>query len=231
MLNSVFGGLFDTASQSVISVTDFLLCLGVSLVLGLALALCYKFRNRSSKSFSLAIALLPAAVCVVIMLVNGNIGAGVAVAGAFGLVRFRSAPGSAKEIVAVFMAMGAGLIAGMGYLGYAALFTLILGAAFIVYNLVRFGEEKGVSPEKTLRVTIPEDLNYTSVFDEVFGEYTAETRRVSVKTTNMGSMFKIRYDVTMKPGADEKAFMDALRLRNGNLEIVLNERESANNEL
>ena len=164
-------------------------------------------------------------------LVNGNIGAGVAVAGAFSLVRFRSAAGSAKEIVAVFMAMGAGLIAGMGYLAYAALFTGIMGAAFVLYTLVKFGEEKGSSAEKTLRITIPEDLNYTGVFDDVFGEYTVSNRRVSVKTTNMGSMFKLRYNVTLKPGADEKAFLDALRLRNGNLDILLNEAEYDSGDL
>ena len=231
MLDSIFAGLFDTAAQSVISVSDFLLCLGVSLALGLALALCFRYKNRQSKSFSVAVALLPAAVCVVIMLVNAHIGAGVAVAGAFSLVRFRSAQGSAKEIVAIFMAMGAGLISGMGYLAFAALFTLVMGAAYVIYNLVRFGEEDPESPERTLRITIPEDLNYVGLFDEVFAEYTTEARRTNVKTANMGSMFKLRYDITLKPKADEKAFLDALRLRNGNLEIVLNARETQSREL
>ena len=225
MLDSFFSGLFDTAAQSVISVGDFLLCLGVSLALGLVLALCFRFRQRASRSFSIAVALLPAVVCVVIMLVNGNIGAGVAVAGAFGLVRFRSAQGSAKEIAAIFAAMGVGLIAGMGYLAYAALFTAVMGAAYIAYTLLRFGEEKDEPAERTLRITIPESLNYVGLFDGTFAAFTTAARRVSVKTTNMGSMFKLRYDLTLKPGADEKAFLDALRVLNGNLEIVLNERE------
>lgn len=111
---SLFRGLFDTDMTHVISVSDFLLCIGCSLLIGLVLAACYTYRTRYTKSFVVTLALLPAVVCVVIMMVNGNVGAGVAVAGAFSLVRFRSVPGTAKEIGVLFLAMGAGLIAGMG---------------------------------------------------------------------------------------------------------------------
>lgn len=230
MLN-IFSGLFDSASDTVISVSDFLICLGVSLALGLAFSLCSQIKNRSSRSFSLAVALLPAVVCVVIMLVNGNIGAGVAVAGAFSLVRFRSAAGTAKEIVLIFTAMGVGLIAGMGYIAYAALFTAVMCAAFVLYNAAGLGAGRRADREKTLTVTIPEELNFSGVFDDVFKTFTDEAKRLRIKTTNMGTMFKLKYAVTMKAGADEKEFIDALRLLNGNLEILLNEREDANYDL
>ena len=133
MLEQLFKGLFDTELTAVISVADFLLCLGFSLLLGLLLALAYMYRTRYTKSFVVTLALLPAVVCVVIMMVNGNVGAGVAVAGAFSLVRFRSVPGTAREIGTLFLAMGAGLIAGMGYLGFAALFTVVMCAVFLLY--------------------------------------------------------------------------------------------------
>ena len=126
--------MFDTAAASVITPGKFLLCVGVSLVMGLILCLMVLWRSRSSESFAITLVLLPASVCVVIMMVNGNIGAGVAVAGAFGLVRFRSAAGTGREISAVFIAMGAGLIAGMGYLAYAVLFALVLGLMMMACN-------------------------------------------------------------------------------------------------
>ena len=227
----LFKGLFDSAAETVIPVSDFLLCVGAALALGLLLSFVSGIKNRTSKSFSLALALLPAVVSVVIMLVNGNIGAGVAVAGAFSLVRFRSAAGTAKEIVQIFTAMGVGLIVGMGYLAYAALFTLILCGMFLLYNATRFGERPRAAREKTLTVTIPEDLNFGSVFDECFAKYTDEARCLRIKTTNMGTMFKLKYAVTLKKDADEKAFIDDLRLRNGNLEILLNDRADEGTEL
>ncbi len=231
MFNSFFRGIFDTELTSVISVGDFLLCLGVSVILGLAIAFAFMFKSKYSKSFVLTLALLPAAVCVVIMMVNGNIGAGVAVAGAFGLVRFRSAPGSAKEIVTVFLAMGAGLIAGMGYLAYAALFTVIMCALFVIYNQLGFGSGKAEAIDKTVKITIPEDLDYTAVFDDVFDIYTSEYELVKVKTKNMGSMFLLTYDVTLRDKLKEKEFIDQLRVRNGNLEIMISKQETANGDL
>ena len=149
MLDSLFRGVFDTELTVVISPADFLLCVGVSLVIGLVLCAMTMWRTRTSASFTVTLALLPAVVCVVIMMVNGNIGTGVAVAGTFSLVRFRSVPGSAREIGAIFMAMGAGLIAGMGYLGYAALFSLILGGVTMLYTALRLGERDRC---RTLRI-------------------------------------------------------------------------------
>ena len=230
-MDRIFKGIFDNELIQVIRVEDFLLCLGVSLVLGLIMAAAYMVRNEHTKSILVTLALLPAVVCVVIMMVNGNIGAGVAVAGAFSLVRFRSAPGSAKEIVAIFLAMGAGLIAGMGYLGFAALFTVIMCAMFLFYNFIANGNAKSKAVNKTIKITIPEDLDYTGAFDDIFAEYTKRNELIKVKTTNMGSMFRLTYDVTLRDPSKEKQMIDRIRERNGNLEIVVSKQENHTAEL
>ena len=231
MLENLFKGLFDTDLVAVISVTDFLLCLGCSLVLGLVMAFAYMYRTRYTKSFVITLALLPAVVCVVIMLVNGNVGTGVAVAGAFSLVRFRSVPGTAKEICTLFLAMGAGLIAGMGYLGFAVLFTLVMCAVFVLYNCLDFGTKKNAATFKTFTITIPEDLDYSGVFDDIFTEFTRSHDLVRVKTTNMGSMFKLTYNVELADATREKEMIDKLRCRNGNLEIAVSKQETVGTEL
>lgn len=230
MPDNLFGGLFDNAGAAVISVPDFLLCVAVSLVAGLILAGCYMFRSRHTKSFVMTLAMLPAVVCVVIMMVNGNVGTGVAVAGAFSLVRFRSVPGTAREIVMLFLAMGAGLIAGMGYLAYSLLFALLLGLVSMVYTLVNFGDRKKAA-YKTLSITIPEDLDYSGVFEDIFREYTSSCNLVRVKTTNMGSLFRLTYDVVLRDSRREKEMIDQLRCRNGNLEITVSQQETAAMEL
>lgn len=229
-MDAIFKGVFDNELTQVIEVGDFLLCLGVSLVLGLIMAAAYMWRNEHTKSFLVTLALLPAVVCVVIMMVNGNIGAGVAVAGAFSLVRFRSAPGSAKEIVTIFLAMGAGLIAGMGYLGFAALFTVIMCVMFLFYNALA-GNAKSEAVNKTVKITIPEDLDYTGAFDDIFAEYTKKNELIKVKTTNMGSMFRLTYNVKLKDATKEKEMIDRIRERNGNLEIMVSKQENRVAEL
>lgn len=230
-MNTFFKGIFDSDVASVISIGDFLLCLGCALLLGLLLAFGYMFRSRYTKSFVVTLAMLPAVVCVVIMMVNGNIGAGVAVAGAFSLVRFRSVPGTAKEISMIFLAMGSGLICGMGYLGFAILFTVIMCAISILYNLLDFGSKKNAAVYKTLNVTIPEDLDYTNVFEEVLSTYTNSYELIRVKTTNMGSLFRLTYNVTLKDAAKEKEMIDNLRCRNGNLEISISKQDTTVTEL
>lgn len=231
VLDNIFGGLFDSATQSVISVSDFLLCLAVALLAGAFLAAIYAASSRHTSSFLITLGILPAVVCVVIMMVNGNVGAGVAVAGAFSLVRFRSMPGSAKEITALFLAMASGLIAGMGYLAYSALFTVLIGGALVLASCVRFPAKKGGAAERTLRITVPEDLDYVGLFDEVFEKYAKEYKIISVKTTNMGSLFKLTYNLTERDIKNEKQMIDELRLRNGNLEIAVSEREIKSDEL
>ena len=231
MLDNFFKGLFDSDLTAVISVTDFLLCLGCSLALGLVMAFAYMYRTRYTKSFVITLALLPAVVCVVIMLVNGNVGTGVAVAGAFSLVRFRSVPGTAKEICTLFLAMGAGLIAGMGYLGFAVLFTALMCILFVLYNSLDFGTKKNAEVFKTLTITIPEDLDYTGIFQDIFSEYTRSYELVRVKTTNMGSMFKLTYHVELSHISREKEMIDKIRCRNGNLEIAVSKQDTVNAEL
>lgn len=231
MLDTLFRGLFDTDMTSVISISDFLLCIGAALVIGLILAAGHMYRSRYTKSFVVTLALLPAVVCVVIMMVNGNVGAGVAVAGAFSLVRFRSVPGTAKEITMLFLAMGAGLIAGMGYLGFAFVFTLIMCVFSVIYNHLDFGSKKNAAMYKTLNITIPEDLDYTGVFEELLGEYASSYELIRVKTTNMGSMFRLTYNLTLKDITKEKEMIDKLRCRNGNLEITVSRQETLAVEL
>lgn len=231
MIDNLFKGLFDTDLTTVISVTDFLLCLGVSLVIGILMAFAYMYRTRYTKSFVVTLALLPAVVCVVIMMVNGNVGTGVAVAGAFSLVRFRSVPGTAKEICTLFLAMGAGLIAGMGYLGFAVLFTVLMCLMFVLYNCLDFGTKKNSKKFKIFTITIPEDLDYTGVFDDIFSEFTVAHDLTCVKSTNMGSMFKLTYNVILRDITREKEMIDKIRCRNGNLEITVSNQATVSAEL
>ena len=204
MLDNLFQGIFDNGSVSVVTVDKFLLCVGVALVLGAVLALVYAFRSQYTRSFLVTLAVLPAVVCVVIMMVNGNIGAGVAVAGAFSLVRFRSAPGTAREIAAIFIAMATGLVAGMGHLAYAALFVIVLSLIWLLYEWLGFGN-RSANLERVLRITVPEDLEYTTAFDEPLSEYTASAQLVRVKTTNLGSLFKLTYRIRLKSAEAEKS--------------------------
>lgn len=229
MINEFFRGIFDSELSSVIPVTDFLLCVGTSLLAGIFLAFCYAYRSRYTKSFLATLFLLPAVVCVVIMMVNGNVGAGVAVAGAFSLVRFRSVPGTAKEITMLFLAMGTGLIAGMGYLAYSLLFAVILGLVSLLW--ARLGIQRSTTLYKTLNITIPEDLDYSDVFEDILRQHTTAFELTRVKTTNMGSLFRLTYDVTMKKGTNEKEMIDALRCRNGNLEITVSKQDTMVTEL
>ncbi len=231
MLENLFKGLFDADFTNVISITDFITCLFVSLIIGVLMTLAYMYRTRYTKSFVVTLALLPAVVCVVIMMVNGNVGTGVAVAGAFSLVRFRSVPGTAKEICTLFLAMGAGLIVGMGYIGFALLFTVIMCIIFVICNRLDFGTKKNGAIFKTLTITIPEDLDYTGAFDDIFSEYTKSNDLIRVKSTNMGSMFKLTYNIELRDALREKEMLDKLRCRNGNLEIVVSKQESISAEL
>ncbi len=198
---------------------SFSYCLLTALVVGAFVAWAYTYKNTYTRSFVLTLAILPAMVSAVIMMVNGNVGAGVAVAGAFSLVRFRSAPGTAKEIGAIFLAMTAGLMTGMGYLGLTLVFVVVISLVNMLLVATKFGLPKAT--EKTLTITIPEDLDYSDVFTDLFETYTKSHDLARVRTTNMGSMFKITYNVDLKNEAIEKAFIDDLRCRNGNLEIMM----------
>lgn len=210
--------MFETIIENGISATTFLVCTLVSLVLGIVIALGYMFRSQYSKSFVVTLALLPAIVQMIIMMVNGNIGVGVAVAGAFNLVRFRSVPGNAREIGSVFLSMAIGLATGMGFIWVAAIFTAIMVVFTVFYTIVGFGRAKAA--EREVKITIPENIDYTNLFDDVFKEYTSFSELVKVRTVNMGSLFQLVYRVRLRDVNKTKEFLDTLRCRNGNLDIV-----------
>ena len=218
MLESFFRGVFDTHYASVIELSDFLLCLGVSLVIGLMLAACSMFRSHYTKSFVVTLAVLPAVVCVVIMMVNGNVGAGLAVAGSFALIRFRSLPGKASDIVGLFMATAIGLACGMGYIAIACVYFVAMATFVLLLTLLHFGEN--TDTYRQLRITIPEILDYDDLFEDIFEKYTTRHELERVKTTNMGTLYELTYAINLKSAKNTKAFIDELRCRNGNLNIV-----------
>ena len=218
MLDTALTSIFGSTESLVagVSTVDFLLCCLASVVLGAAVALIYMFRHTYSKNFVVTLALLPLIVQMVITLVNGNLGAGIAVMGVFNLVRFRTIPGSAKDIGRVFLAMDIGQ--DTGFIMLAVLFTIIVAIVNVGYVLSPFGKQK--EPEKTLKITIPDDLEYDGVFDDVLKCYTDEHELTMVQTTNMGSLFLLEYAVRMKQPGTEKRMIDELRCRNGNLKIT-----------
>ncbi|NLI54664.1 MAG: DUF4956 domain-containing protein [Clostridiales bacterium] len=223
MLESILSSGADLAIWQYLALT------GVSLLLGLLSALVYMYRNTYTKGFVLTLVLLPTVVQTVILLVSGNLGAGVAVAGTFSLVRFRSVPGGAREIAAIFAAMAIGLATGMGYIGVALLLFAAIGAASLLMIRLRFGDQD--ANNRHLRVTMPEDLDYNEVFDDVFAAYTTRAELKKVRTTNLGSMFELHYEVTLRDSAQEKRFIDELRTRNGNLNILLSRTPGNSEEL
>ena len=213
--------MFDSVYSAIVTPAQFFLMAGSALAAGLLFAWIMSFRVRSSNRFFFVTAILPFVVAAVITFVNGNIGAGVAIGGAFGLIRFRSAQGSSDELASILIAMGSGIAFGMGYIGYGV--TILLGMA-VIYSLVSLlplFEHRERSPEMMLKVTIPESLDYTDVFDDSFAHYCQSVRKAGVKTTGMGSLFRLSFRIRLKDTAEEKAFLDELRTKNGNLEIQL----------
>lgn len=213
--------MFESIYSSSVTAAEFFWMAAAAVVTGALFAWIMSLRVRSTKRFFIVVALVPFVVGAVITFVNGNIGAGVAIGGAFSLIRFRSAPGTADEIAAILIAMGAGIAFGMGYLAYGVIILVALGALYFVFSSLRLFESKAMNEEKLLRVTVPESLEYTDMFDDVFSRYLKKTERVGVKTTGMGSMFRLSFLIRMKDPAEEKAFIDALRTKNGNLEISI----------
>ena len=213
MLDNILGTVLENGT---FTGTTFLVVTLVSLVLGAVIALLYSKQNKTTKTFAVTLTLLPAIVELVILLVNGNIGAGVAVAGAFSLVRFRSAAGNAQEILAVFLAMAVGLATGMGYIGIAAFFTVVVSVILLVFGKILSKKEEG---ERILKITVPEHLEFDGVFEDVLSKYTDEHSLQDVKTTNMGSLYKLTYTIRLKKDTAIKEFIDSLREQNGNLEI------------
>ena len=210
MLNSIL--------SAEMTLTAFLICEFTAVVLGFGTALVFLVKDRHTGAFSQALALLPPVVSLVIMLVNGNIGAGLAVAGTFALVRFRSAPGSAKEITGLFMAVAIGLACGMGYVGFAMIFFVLMAAYVLLLSGIRFGEE-GVR-SRHLKITVPENVDYETLFDDLFEKYTLQHELTKVRTTNMGTLYELHYQIELKNPRRTREFIDEIRCRNGNLNIL-----------
>ena len=195
-----------------------ILTTGAGLGLGFVIALFYMFRSSYNKPFVVTLVLLPAIVGAVISIVNGSVGTGIAVIGAFSLVRFRSIPGTAKEIGFIFFAMAVGLATGMGYIAYAAVLTVLVGIVAMLLFGSNFGEPR--EARKQLRITLPESLDYAGLFDDLFAKYTRSHKLQRVKTTNLGSLFQLTYDIVLRDENEEKELIDQIRCRNGNLDIL-----------
>ncbi len=210
--------MFDSILSSTLNPVTFFVCLGVAFVLGLIVALTHQKTARSSANFTTTLAVLPTLVTMAIMLVNGNLGAGVATVGVFSLVRFRSIAGNSRSILGVFFTMAIGLACGTGYITFAALFTIVISLILVALKTLHFGE--GVH-EQQLKVLVPEDLDYPTLFDDVFAAYTTRYELIKAKTTNMGSLFELTYRICLKGNINEKKFIDQIRTKNGNLKVML----------
>ena len=226
MLNHLF---YDIFTDTAVDPAMMMLAIGVSLLLGLVVAKVYQFKTVYSKSFVMSLALLPTLIAIVIFLVNGSLGAGVAVMGAFSLIRFRSAPGGAKELVSIFLVMTIGIAIGMGYLVFATVFTLIMSLVMLLLEVVNFGQMK--HSMRQLTIVIPESLDYESIFDDIFNKAANHVELANVKTSDMGSLFKLKYILQLNGRMTEKELIDALRTRNGNLEIAISRYITKENEL
>ena len=226
MLSHLF---YDIFTDTAVDPTMMMLAIGVSLLLGLVVAKVYQFKTVYSKSFVMSLALLPTLIAIVIFLVNGSLGAGVAVMGAFSLIRFRSAPGGAKELVSIFLVMTIGIAIGMGYLVFATVFTLIMSLAMLLLEVVNFGQMK--HSMRQLTIVIPESLDYENIFDDIFNKAVNHVELANVKTSDMGSLFKIKYIIQLNGRMTEKELINALRTRNGNLEIAISRYITKENEL
>ncbi len=209
LFSSIFTGSF--------TVNQFLIALIVSIVLGFLVSLYYMFNEEHSSSLASTLVLIPAVECIVIMMINDNLGAGIAVAGSFSLIRFRSIKGTAKELTCIFISMAIGIMCGTGYVTLGALFVVIVLIVGFLLKFVGYGDNKG---HCMLKITVPESLNYNGMFDETLNKYAKSYKLVSVKTVNLGSLFRIEYDLNMKDMNNTKAMIDELREKNGNLEIL-----------
>lgn len=221
--------LFSTIFTGDFTVGQFLLAIAVSLVLGFLVSIFYMYKNNHSKSLALTLVILPAIEAVVIMMVNGNLGAGIAVAGSFSLIRFRSVKGTARELTCIFLAMAIGIICGTGYVAVAAVFTLVILFVAFLLTLINFGSN--ANNQKLLKITIPESLNDDGAFDDILKKYTTSYELLSIKTVNLGSLFKLTYEVNLNDTKHTKEMIDELRVRNGNLEIMCTSLATEREEL
>lgn len=216
MIESIF-----STTEATISIQNFSICIGVAIILGVIVAFTHKATSKTTPNFMLTLAVLPVLVQVVILLINGNLGTSLAVAGAFSLIKFRSMPGNSKEIISVFWSMAIGLALGMGYVTLACLVTVIVAIIIFAFNKIGSSLENN----RKLKIVIPENLDYEDVFDDILKQYTQTCELIKVKTTNMGSMYELLYDVILRDGIKEKEFLDEIRIRNGNMLVMLERQE------
>ena len=216
----MFNSIFDTTTVG-LSITNALICAGVALALGLAIAITHKITTQTNKGFLITLVVLPLLVMAVMIMINGNLGTSIAILGAFSLIRFRSIQGRAKDLLVVFFAMMVGLALGMGHILFAVVITAIAIFAILFFNFTSFLEPD--RHEKVLKITIPEDLDYDTVFDSIFKKYCKKAILVRMKTVNMGSLYDLTYDIKLKNGIREKDFLDAIRVKNCNLKVLLSQ--------
>ena len=221
--------MFETVITTSIDVKSFAICTLASIIAGAVIAFAYTYKSRSSKNFAITVAILPIVVQMVIMLVNNSLGAGIAVAGAFSLTRFRSVPGTAKEICAIFVSMAVGLANGTGFIWVGAIFAAVVILMNLLYSAILFSGKRG--EEQELKITIPEGLDYYELFDDLLEKYTSRYELVKVKTASMGSLFQLTYSINMKNVAEQKAMIDEIRCRNGNLDVALGRALASREEL
>ena len=216
----MFSSIFNSSTTG-LDITTALICAGVALVLGIAIAFTHLKTPQTTKGFLTTLAVLPLLVMAVMIMINGNLGTSIAILGAFSLIRFRSIQGRAKDLLSVFFAMMVGLALGMGHILFAVVISIIAIIAIIILSYTHFLEPD--QQERVLKVIIPEDLDYEDVFAETFEKYTSRAKLVKMKTVNMGSLYKLTYDIKLKPGVKEKKFLDEIRVKNCNLKVLLSE--------
>ena len=214
MFNSIFE--INATEQSI---TTVLICAAVALVLGVIVALTHMKTSQTSKGFLVTLATLPILVMAVMIMINGNLGTSIAILGAFSLIRFRSIQGQAKELLSVFFAMMIGLACGMGHVLFATIITIIAILAILLFTYTPILEPN--KKQRVLKIVIPEDLDYEDVFNDIFKKYTSKADLVRMKTTNMGSLYKLTYNITLRSGIKEKEFLDEIRVKNSNLKVLL----------
>ncbi|MBQ2643492.1 MAG: DUF4956 domain-containing protein [Candidatus Saccharibacteria bacterium] len=214
----MFNSIFDSTTTG-LSITTGLICAAVALVLGIVIAITHMKTSQTTKGFLTTLATLPLLVMAVMIMINGNLGTSIAILGAFSLIRFRSIQGQAKDLLSVFFAMMVGLACGMGHILFAVVITVIAVVAILIFSYTHFLEPN--KKQRVLKIVVPEDLDYEEVFDEIFQKYTSHAELTRMKTMNMGSLYKLTYDITMKGGVKEKEFLDEIRIKNCNLKVLL----------
>ena len=219
----MFNTIFDSTATG-LDITTVLISAAVALVLGVVVAITHMKTSRTTKSFAITLATLPLLVMAVMIMINGNLGTSIAILGAFSLIRFRSIQGDAKELLSVFFVMMIGLALGMGHVLFAVVITAIAVAAILIFSFTHFLEPNALN--RTLKIVVPEDLDYSGAFDEIFKKYCKKSELTRTKTMNMGSLYKLTYDVTLKRGIKEKEFLDEIRVKNCNLKVMLNQPET-----